>query len=163
MHRLSYQVATNMAPITISDDAHVGRFQVKGQSGDNMVAVGIVSGGGKGGPMVFGVKRVSNESTTQSVITPQPMPRNKPEPLPTKSVEMQPASSEDHIRSHTTASTLSPGLAARLSQDLTSAVLGFRSKSDSDADEREAKSAAERSKAATLPQSTSVYSGKRFN
>lgn len=106
--------------------------QVKGQHDRNVMAV--FSGGAKGGPMVFGVKSVNNETAASK---PQPKPRTRPEPLPSKPppppAEEDHDQEHDHVISHTTATALSPGLASRLSQDLSNAVMGFRPKQDRNA------------------------------
>lgn len=170
-HRHSYQVATNNAPIVMSEDSQkMPRFQVKGQPGNNVMAV--VSGGSKGGPMVIGVKRVSNDNI-KMVHKPQPKPRTRPDPLPSKpppppmhdsDIESEEEDGRGYIKTQTTASTLSPGLAARLSQDLSNAVIGFRPRGEASPPKQESPPTTrkgqranqdDRNKAATLPISKS--------
>nr|XP_039256990.1 phosphatase and actin regulator 2-like [Styela clava] len=165
-HRHSYQVATSNSPIVMSEDKrNMPHFQVKGQPGNNVM---VVSGGSKGGPMVIGVKRVSNENIKVSQ-KPQPKPRTRHEPLPSKpppppsddsDIESEDDDGRGHIKTQSTASTLSPGLAARLSQDLSNAVIGFRQK-DNDSHPKQGSpptakkgqrvTQEDRNKAATLP------------
>uniref|UniRef100_H2ZGT0 Phosphatase and actin regulator n=1 Tax=Ciona savignyi TaxID=51511 RepID=H2ZGT0_CIOSA len=113
-HRHSYQIATsssNSSSLNRNDErVNVGRFQMRGSGGTDLVAVGLIG---------------SNVPGSRSGISYAAAPVAAARTVPRTSDSSSPVESHESYESkppHTTAASLPPGLAARLSQDLSKAI-----------------------------------------
>ncbi|XP_078493469.1 uncharacterized protein LOC100183390 isoform X3 [Ciona intestinalis] len=110
-HRHSYQIATSSSNSLNRGDErlNVGRFQMRGSGGNDLVAVGIIGHNAPG----------SRSAVSYSGPTPIPAERTFPRSSDSlKNAEQR--FNDEH--SLTTAASLPPALAARLSQDLSNAI-----------------------------------------